>query len=318
MLTGIAGVIVGWRSGRAVTRKESIGLGVAALLLGCILLFQARIDPILATAGRSGAIDSENIAMVERGEDIYLQQCLSCHGAELRGEGPAGEGLDPPPADFSAPHTMVHSVEDLIYWIRNGKQGTGMPGFGDVLSDEDIAAVLSYIQREQDRFTSDAQAFEPSACTVQPTTMEQLESYSQSGEVASTALPAVANTRVDDATLDAISETTNQLLACTNAMDTMRRLSLFSGPYLATEFVSGVPASFASTAGNAEPLPQESWLRLVAIRDVQELEDGRVIATVEVEDPTGQLDPESSGATTARLVFVQSGETWLIDAMLPA
>jgi hypothetical protein len=59
-------------------------------------------------------------------------------------------------------------------------------------------------------------------------------------------------------------------------------------------------------------------LRLVTIRDVQLLEDGRVIATVEVEDPTGQLTPGSSGTTTARLVFVQSGDRWLIDAMLPA
>ncbi len=318
VLTGVAGIIVGWRSGRSITRKESAGLGVAALLLGCILLFQARIDPILANAGRSGAIDSENIAMVERGEEIYLQQCLSCHGAELRGEGPAGEGMIPPPADFSAPHTMVHSIEDLIYWIRNGKQGTGMPGFGDVLSDDEIAAVLSYIQREQDRFTSASQAFEPSACTVQPTTIEQLEAHAQEGEVASTSLPAVANTTVDNATLDAISETTNQLLACTNAMDTMRRLSLFSPDYIAIEFTAGVPESFASTIDDAEPLPEESWLRLVTLRDVQELEDGRVIATVEVEDPTGQLGTGSDGATTARLVFVRSGEGWLIDAMLPA
>jgi copper transport protein len=318
VLSGIAGIIVGWRSGRTVTRKESAGLGVAALLLGCILLFQARIDPILANAGRDDAIDTANVAMVERGEDIYIQQCLSCHGAELRGDGPAGVGLDPPPANFSAPHTMVHSVEDLIYWIRNGKQGTGMPAFGGVLSDDEIAAVLTYIQREQDQFATTAVASDSASCTVSPTTIEQLESFAQSGDVASTFLPAVANTTVDSVTFDAITNTTNQLLACTNAMDTMRRLSLFSGPYLANEFAAGVPADFASTAADFEPLPQQSWLRLVTIRDVQQLEDGRVIATVEVEDPTGQLTPGSSGTTTARLVFVQSGDTWLIDAMLPA
>jgi copper transport protein len=320
VLSGVAGVIVGWRSGRGVTRKETTGLGIAALLIGCILLFQARIDPILANAGRSGAIDPANVAMVQRGEDIYVQQCLSCHGAELRGEGPAGEGLVPPPADFSAPHTMVHSIEDLIYWIRNGKQGTGMPAFGDVLSDDDIAAVLSYIEQKQEQFAGDSQAFDPTSCNVQTTTIEQLESFTQSGDVASTSLPAVANASVDNTIFDAITETTNQLLACTNAMDTMRRLSLFSGPYLANEFIAGVPADFAATASTFEPLPEESWLRLVTIRDVQQLEDGRVIATVEVEDPTGQLNPETEGSavTTAQLVFVRSGDTWLIDAMLPA
>ncbi len=69
------------------------------------------------------------MAMVTRGGDIYAQFCLSCHGAELRGDGPEGAGMDPPPADFAAPHTKVHSDQDLVYWIQNGKQGTGMPGF---------------------------------------------------------------------------------------------------------------------------------------------------------------------------------------------
>ena len=49
--------------------------------------------------------------------------------------GPDGAGMDPPPADFSAPHTRVHSDQDLVYWVRSGKQGTGMPGFDAVLSE---------------------------------------------------------------------------------------------------------------------------------------------------------------------------------------
>ena len=129
VLAGLAALVVAIRSAEPRMRKESGGLGFAALLLGVILLFQARIDPILATAPAGNAIDPTDVAMVERGEAIYTQQCLSCHGPELRGDGPASEGMDPPPADFTAPHTMVHSEGDLIYWVRNGKQGTAMPGF---------------------------------------------------------------------------------------------------------------------------------------------------------------------------------------------
>jgi putative copper resistance protein D len=92
--------------------------------------------------------------MVARGEAIYAASCQSCHGADLRGSGPAAAGLDPPPADFSAPHTMVHSTEDLVYWIRHGKQGTAMPAFDGELSDQDIRDVLAFIQARQQAFQS--------------------------------------------------------------------------------------------------------------------------------------------------------------------
>jgi len=154
ILAGIASLIVAVRVQRGASRKESIGLGVAALLLGVILLVQARIDPILAGAGGADAIDGQDLAMVERGEAVYVQQCLACHGAGLRGDGPESAGMDPPPADFSQPHTAAHSDEDLIYWVRNGKGGTAMPGFGNTLSDQEIRDVLSYIEARQDAMAS--------------------------------------------------------------------------------------------------------------------------------------------------------------------
>jgi len=62
--------------------------------------------------------------------------------------------MQPPPADFLELQTMVHSEEDLVYWVRNGKQGTGMPAFDDTLSDQDILDVLSYIERRQQEMRS--------------------------------------------------------------------------------------------------------------------------------------------------------------------
>lgn len=150
ILLGVAGVLVAIVAGQTRRmQKETGGLGIVALLLGLVLLFQARIDPALANAAGGDAIDPADIAMVTRGEAIYRSVCLSCHGAGLRGDGPAGVGMQPPPADFGDPHTMVHSEADLIYWVRNGKQGTGMPAFGDTLSDQEMLDVLSYIERRQ-------------------------------------------------------------------------------------------------------------------------------------------------------------------------
>lgn len=157
ILLGMAGVVVTIAAGQSRSvRKETGGLGIAALLLGLVLLFQARIDPALANAAGGDAIDPEDVAMVTRGEAVYRSACLSCHGPQLRGDGPAGSGMQPPPADFMQPHTMVHSEADLIYWVRNGKQGTGMPGFGDTLRDQEMLDVLSYIERRQQEMTAPA------------------------------------------------------------------------------------------------------------------------------------------------------------------
>jgi len=153
-IVGIGGMIVAVVSGKGPLRKESAGIGATALVLGAILLVQARVDPVLTGAGSEDAINPDDTAMVERGKAVYAANCLSCHGVDLRGSGPAAAGMRPPPADFSQPHTMVHSVEDLVYWIRNGKQGTDMPGFDDVLSDQDIRDVLSYIEAQQQQFDS--------------------------------------------------------------------------------------------------------------------------------------------------------------------
>jgi hypothetical protein len=114
LVLGTGGIVVAIFAGRGPTRKERGGLGVAALALGVILLFQARIDPAVALTGAEDVNGVVDPAMIARGEDVYAANCLSCHGVDVQGDGPAGEGMDPQPADFSQPHTMVHLREDLV------------------------------------------------------------------------------------------------------------------------------------------------------------------------------------------------------------
>jgi mono/diheme cytochrome c family protein/methionine-rich copper-binding protein CopC len=159
VVIGIVGSAVGIAAGRSPLRMEGMGIGVTALALATILLGQGRLDPILAAGGDrgAGAINPDDLTMITRGEQVYADQCLRCHGSDLRGDGPASAGMHPPPADFSQPHAMIHDEATLIYWLRNGKQGTAMPAFDGTLTDDEIRAVLSYIEREQRAF----QATEP-------------------------------------------------------------------------------------------------------------------------------------------------------------
>ena len=106
--------------------------------------------PISAVA-QSGASAGDG----ENGEAIYQKRCLQCHGEEGDGLGPAAERLNPPPRDFTLGLYKIRSSsydadlpndEDLFRMVRNGMPGTAMPGWSDLLSEQDTWDVIAYIK----------------------------------------------------------------------------------------------------------------------------------------------------------------------------
>ena len=103
----------------------------------------------------SGA-DADNPKLIALGKTIYMQQCASCHGAQLEGQAnwkerlPNGR-LPAPPHDASG-HTWHHSDKQLFDITKEGAAGilpgyeSDMPPFKAVLSDREIWAVLAYIK----------------------------------------------------------------------------------------------------------------------------------------------------------------------------
>ncbi len=104
--------------------------------------------------GGSLAPSAEQLA---QGAAIYAASCAACHGVHLEGQPdwrsrlPTGR-LPVPPHDASG-HTWHHPDEVVFRITKEGPAaivGDGyqsdMPGFGDVLSDEEIRAALDYIK----------------------------------------------------------------------------------------------------------------------------------------------------------------------------
>lgn len=89
---------------------------------------------------------------VERGAAVYLQNCASCHGATGRGDGPQGRQLSPRPANLAwlSRMPMVEWDPFMVWTVSEGGAplGTAMPAFKDVLSKDDIWAVIAYIQAQ--------------------------------------------------------------------------------------------------------------------------------------------------------------------------
>jgi high-affinity iron transporter len=78
------------------------------------------------------------------GRDLYAANCSSCHGEKGHGDGPAGVGLDPKPANFMSDQVSELSPFQAFNTIRVGVPGTGMPPFPQ-MSDEEIWSLAFFI-----------------------------------------------------------------------------------------------------------------------------------------------------------------------------
>jgi len=104
-------------------------------------------DAKIAAAVDLKSFTEINLALIEKGKQLFQTTCSSCHGAEGNGDGAVGAALNPKPRNF-------HLVEG---W-KNGRKGTeiyatvqkgiltsGMPGF-DYLPPSDRIAIIQLIR----------------------------------------------------------------------------------------------------------------------------------------------------------------------------
>ena len=98
----------------------------------------------------------DDAAQIALGRALYGEHCAACHGAELEGQPnwqePLPSGRLPAPPHDATGHTWHHSDEELFGIVKGGMSAVvpdyenDMPAFGDVLSDEEIRAVLAFIK----------------------------------------------------------------------------------------------------------------------------------------------------------------------------
>lgn len=85
------------------------------------------------------------------GKAVFVQNCLICHGAEGRGDGPASAALNPRPANFADPgRAAVMTEAKQQHVVKEGgpaeKLSPFMPAFGENLSDKQIRDVVTYVR----------------------------------------------------------------------------------------------------------------------------------------------------------------------------
>ena len=83
----------------------------------------------------------------KRGEQIFQRNCAFCHAADGSGKNWIGAFLEPHPRDLSEGAFMAERTRaELTAAIREGLPGTSMPAWKSVLSREEIAALVAYLE----------------------------------------------------------------------------------------------------------------------------------------------------------------------------
>ncbi|MFT5193771.1 MAG: mono/diheme cytochrome c family protein [Candidatus Promineifilaceae bacterium] len=128
-----------------------------AILAGLVLVLTWGVW----SASRQSAgveLTSAEVEQLAVGQQVYAENCASCHGENLEGQPdwkiPNDDGTMKAPPHNEDGHTWHHSDAYLLDRIRYGTQSldaltqsqSNMPAYDTILTDEEIDSVLAYIQ----------------------------------------------------------------------------------------------------------------------------------------------------------------------------
>ncbi len=81
---------------------------------------------------------------VNAGGKVFRTNCVTCHGEDGHGDGPASQTLEPPPANLV--NLGKIAANDFLFWkISTGVDGTAMPAWEGALTDQQIWQVIAFI-----------------------------------------------------------------------------------------------------------------------------------------------------------------------------
>jgi putative copper resistance protein D len=130
---------------RFFPRRIVLSAGAAFGVLGIALYLYAIATRASVYTYRPSAVPFDAIS-IARGSQLFEANCTGCHGLQAKGDGPQAKSLPKRPIDLlTEPHTAKHLAGDFYYWISVGFPESGMPGFGELLSEDDRWDLVNFL-----------------------------------------------------------------------------------------------------------------------------------------------------------------------------
>jgi mono/diheme cytochrome c family protein len=94
-------------------------------------------------------ITEPNTALLELGKNLFITNCVACHGEDGQGKGPGAVALNPPPRNFASADSWKNgsTLAGIFTTLQEGFPGTAMISY-EFLTAEEKFALAHYIRNE--------------------------------------------------------------------------------------------------------------------------------------------------------------------------
>ncbi len=132
-----------------------IFLGIFIGLTGSDIFFRrpqeaaAVTKDMVVLPGAGGAVVNMDVLiksspeLVAKGKSIFTAQCITCHGADGKGDGAAAAAMNPKPRNFTVTEGWKNGRTEAAVFktISNGIPGTSMPSFASIETPDRMSLV---------------------------------------------------------------------------------------------------------------------------------------------------------------------------------
>jgi copper transport protein len=141
----LAVLVLAWWLPRGVLRDVGRGAAATALVIAVLAVGSRELVAVANTPSDADLADQPPVVepVVERGRELYLANCASCHGVELDGAGPV---VTLPRAGPLGELVRSASDGELSYRIAYGVAGTAMPAFAGSLTTAERSDLIGYLR----------------------------------------------------------------------------------------------------------------------------------------------------------------------------
>jgi len=128
---------------RVMAGSSFVFVGIFIILTGSDIFFRQNpwvVGPIFKEASASSTQVAspwnKTDELIALGKENYATQCMACHGASGKGDGPAAAAMNPKPRNFHSDQGWLKERRpSLVFETLSKGVGKGMPAFSTLSSD---------------------------------------------------------------------------------------------------------------------------------------------------------------------------------------